>query len=353
MDTNDSRQGCLPCPYDCIKTPAKPQKSSRRSSSSGPPARRDRLAAQRPHRPAAQETVQPLDQVGCHEVELLGPDGRRAGHDEDPLALARGLRLGGDDGPHGDLPDPLHLGQRGLRREPVGERRDRLADRSWLVAPHAASAGVRSSATAPGATRRRTTPAAPAPGHVREVRRGDHALPRGPDALDEALAALGVELAHDVVEEQHRRRAALLLERRAFGEQQRQQRQPLLALRPVDAQLAPVAQQEQLVAVRAVTGEAAVQVGVEPLRELGGELLGRLGLGARAIAKRRGAEEPELGGDRREACVEVSDRAGTVVPQRDAVARELEVPGRRGTRANRAPARSRASSALRWARAWE
>src|SRR6476646_1239960 len=164
MDTNDSRQRCLPCPYKCIKTPAKLQKLRPRPGLSGPPARRHRLAAQRPHRRAPQKTVQALDQVGGHKVELLGPDGRRAGHDEHPLALARGLRLGGDDGPHGLLPDPLYLGQRSLWREPVGERRDRLPDRPWLVTPHAASAGVRSCATAPGATRRRTTPAAPAPG---------------------------------------------------------------------------------------------------------------------------------------------------------------------------------------------
>src|SRR6185312_14151787 len=87
MDTNDSRQRCLPCPYECIKTPAKLQKLWRASGSARPPASGDGLAAHRPHRRVAQETVQPLDQVGGHEVELLGPDGRRAGHDEYSLAF--------------------------------------------------------------------------------------------------------------------------------------------------------------------------------------------------------------------------------------------------------------------------
>ena len=47
----------------------------------------------------------------------------------------------------------------------------------------------------------------------------------------------------------------------ALGEQQRQERQALLALRAVGAQLAAVAQQREVVAVRAVAGEAALEVG--------------------------------------------------------------------------------------------
>ena len=45
--------------------------------------------------------------------------------------------------------------------------------------------------------------------------------------------------------------SALGGEHRALGEQQREQGQALLALRAVDAQLAPVAQDRELVAVRA------------------------------------------------------------------------------------------------------
>ena len=67
-------------------------------------------------------------------------------------------------------------------------------------------------------------------------------------------------------------RPALVGEHVALGQQQRQQREPLLALRPVGPQLAPVAQQHELVAVRAVLGEAALEVGVAPLGELGGQL---------------------------------------------------------------------------------
>ena len=64
-------------------------------------------------------------------------------------------------------------------------------------------------------------------------------------------------------------------QRLALGEQQRQQREALLALRAVGAQLAPVAQQREVVAVRAVAGEAALEVGVDALGELGRELLRR------------------------------------------------------------------------------
>ena len=49
----------------------------------------------------------------------------------------------------------------------------------------------------------------------------------------------------------------------------------LLALGPVGAQVASVARQREVVAVRAVTGEAALEVGVGALRELGRELLRR------------------------------------------------------------------------------
>ena len=80
-------------------------------------------------------------------------------------------------------------------------------------------------------------------GHVREVGRRDDDLPDARHAGDEPLAALGVELAHHVVEQQQRRVLARVGEGVALGQQQREQRHPLLALRAVGAQLAAVARE--------------------------------------------------------------------------------------------------------------
>ena len=122
-------------------------------------------------------------------------------------------------------------------------------------------------------------------GHMGEVGRGDDALPVAGDPHRQALAAVGIELAHDVVEQEQRRAPASLGQRLALGDEQRQQRQPLLALRPVGAQGAPVALEHEVVAVRAVAGEAPVQIAVHPFGELGGERLGR-----RCVRPRAGSE---------------------------------------------------------------
>ena len=74
----------------------------------------------------------------------------------------------------------------------------------------------------------------------------------------EQLATLGVELAHHVVEQHQRRAPRSRGEHGALGQQQREQGEPLLSLGAVDAQLAPVAQDRELVAVGAVAGEAAL-----------------------------------------------------------------------------------------------
>ena len=89
----------------------------------------------------------------------------------------------------------------------------------------------------------------------------------------EQLAALGVELAHHVVEQHQRRTSPLAGEHGALGEQQREQRQALLALGAVEAQLAPIAQQGQLVAVGSVAGEAALEVAGQARLQLGDELI--------------------------------------------------------------------------------
>ena len=160
-----------------------------------------------------------------------------------------GVGLGGDDLPHRLGPDALDLGQRRLRREPIGERGDARAtaargSRRLMPATGSGVDGAVLDAQAHDA-------ASSAPGTCARSVVVTSACARA-QALDEALAAVGVELAHDVVEQQQRRRAALVLEHRALGQQQREQGQALLALRAVGAQLAPVAQQGDVVAVRAV-----------------------------------------------------------------------------------------------------
>ena len=100
--------------------------------------------------------------------------------------------------------------------------------------------------------------------------------PPARSTLDEPLAAARVELGHHVVEQHQRRRAALGRQLLALGEQQRQQAEPLLAARAVGAQLAAVAAEGEVVAVRAVAGEAALEVAVDALGQLGGERLGVL-----------------------------------------------------------------------------
>ena len=91
-------------------------------------------------------------------------------------------------------------------------------------------------------------------------------LAAGAQALDQPAAAIGVELAHDVVEQHQRRRAALGLQHAALGQQQRQQAQPLLALGAVEPQVAAFAQQRDVVAVRPVGREAALEIRVARAR---------------------------------------------------------------------------------------
>src|SRR3954454_17740193 len=161
---NCSRQGCFSSPLDCYKSAANQRIFCARERSRGPPARSDRPAAQRAHPIGVQKRVQPPHQLGSHEVELLRPDGRRAGDRKPALALPRGLRLRRHELAHRVRPDALAVAQERERREALAERRDGATGRPGLPAPHAARAGAASIATLPGATRSRTTPAAAAPG---------------------------------------------------------------------------------------------------------------------------------------------------------------------------------------------
>ena len=157
----------------------------------------------------------------------------------------------------------------------------------------------------------------------------------------EQRPALGIQLAHDVVEQHERDRSARRRERLALGEQQRQQREPLLALRAVRAQLAAAAQQAEVVAVRPVAGEAALEVRRRVLGELGGEArcVGRTR--PRLVAQLATLAEPQRLGDRGEARGEQVDRGGAVVAQGDAMAGELGVPRRQRARRRATAAHAR------------
>ena len=222
--------------------------------------------------------VEPLEQLVLHQIELLGP-GRRAAGDRDH-ALALGDRLG--------------LG------------RDRRAARLAPTPPaprRAASAAQRRSsdvASAPPAARR----GAPAAGHAARARRADPA--RHAAVADRDLRALGSRRELRRLGRRDQRLAARrasraesssrrsgssslitssrsisggvrrrLEQRLALGEQQRQQRRALLALRAVAPQRAAVERDRDLVEVRPVAVYAAREVGVAPLAQLGGELARR------------------------------------------------------------------------------
>ena len=92
------------------------------------------------------------------------------------------------------------------------------------------------------------TSVCPSPGH--EVR--------------EHSPARRVELGEDVVEQQKRRHGAALGEESGLGEEQRQERQALLALRAEAAQVARAGEQAHVVQVRARTRRSALDVPLEP-----------------------------------------------------------------------------------------
>ena len=143
-------------------------------------------------------------------------------------------------------------------------------------------------------------------------------------------------------------------QRLALGQQQRQQRQPLLALGAVGAQLAALARGDEVVAVGPVAGEAALEVAVDALAQLRGELLRRRRLRSRPVAQRglavqaRGRRTSRANGlarSRRRAALAVapSARARGAPAARPSCAASSRLP---------APERIRAISALRWARDW-
>ncbi len=228
---------------------------------SGPASRRGGGAPQRGHRLTPERSVQTRHDVGPHEVELpvpRPPTGRSPGGvpPRSPVGVASAATAS----PTTAGPDPLNLRQERQRREVVGQRRDRQADRSRGPAAHAAAARGASCSAAPSETWMRTTSPRSAPGTCARSVGRDHALAAVVEPGDQHRPAVGVELAHHVVEEHQRRRAPLGGQRLALGHQQREQGDPLLALGAVGAQLAAVAPDDQVVAVRTVAREAAIEV---------------------------------------------------------------------------------------------
>ncbi len=134
---------------------------------------------------------------------------------------------------------------------------------------------------------------------MREVRRRDHALAAAlAQRLDEPLAAQRVELGGHVVEQHQRSGATLLRQHAALGEQQREQPEALLAARPVGAQLAAGALEHQLVAVRPVAGEAAVEVAsrcARPARRPAPPRSRRASAAGRSARRRPRARAPRRG----------------------------------------------------------
>ena len=100
-----------------------------------------------------------------------------------------------------------------------------------------------------------------------------------------------------------------------------------LAARPVGAQLAAVAAEREVVAVGPVPGEPALEVAVDPLGELGGQLVGGLRTGAGRYASSTSPSSPSAAAWPRTA-PGAARRPPAVTHQRDAVARKRRVPGR-------------------------
>ena len=117
----------------------------------------------------------------------------------------------------------------------------------------------------------------------------------GSDESRQTLAPGRVELGHDVIEEHQRRRGADR-ERVALREQQREQGDPLLSLRSEGAERSVRVQEHQVVAVRSVRGEAALEVAPSSLAQLGSQAIRVIRAAAWCVAELGRLGQPELGG---------------------------------------------------------
>ena len=178
-----------------------------------------------------------------------------------------------------------------------------------------------------------------AAGNVLEVGGGDHRLP-------------GVERSRSTSAWRRSRSSSLITssssiigggramggDHLALGEQQREQGQPLLPLRAVGAQVVPVVLGGQVVPVGAVAGEAALEIGLEPLGQLARRALRLGGSRPRPVGRRPARRSrPSALARRANGSAISSIAARAVVHQRDAVARELGVPASQASRGRHVP----------------
>ena len=188
-------------------------------------------------------------------VELEGPHGVARVHDERPVAdEPRGPRVARDLRPDRRRPRSSRGADLGLRAEarssrdssPSGSISDSLPDRAGRDLEELVRLGRQ---------------------HRRV--RGGHEPGRPRRRARRGSACGGVELREHVVEQQQRRDAATAGEHLGLGEQEREHREPLLALRAEAAQLAGRARDHDVVEVRAEPRRAALEVAVEPRCERG------------------------------------------------------------------------------------
>ena len=290
--------------------------------------------------------VEALDDLRRHQIELLRPHRRRAGNRHDAAALGGRLRLDGDR---------------------VADRFDHARWTSASIVSGASSSASRPSASVERARRRGAE--SPSSRHClgqhlrrrrpRDARRRRSSAPGicsrsvavitdwPPPARSKSTSARRggpVELAHHVVEQHHRRRLAPGRDRLALGQQQRQQRQALLPLRAICAQLAALALRRDVIAVGPMASEAAFEIAVHALGELGAQLLRRrspltaAGRRARDRRRARARRSSRLNGS-----AIASTARAAVVHQRDPVARRAARPSwqaNRGLRRRRGSGRS-------------
>ena len=153
-------------------------------------------------------------------------------------------------------------------------------------------------------------------GQRRGLGRGHHGLPGRGDPRAEGAAAARVELREHVVEQEQRADGQQL----RLGEEQREHREALLALRAELAQVAVAARDEDVVEMRAETGRAAFEVGLQASLEL---LDGRR-LGVVAELRDR---QPELVGTLREPRPERRERLAAGADERRPELGEARRPG--------------------------
>src|SRR5579859_5204975 len=120
-----------------------------------------RDAAQSHDLTPAQKRVEALDDHRPHQLEFLGPNGRRACHREHAGAFRGWRGIGGYRLPHGLPPTSLYGGQHRVGRELISHAVKRQAERPRTPAPRR-HAGA-SASTTPSATARRTTSPSCAP----------------------------------------------------------------------------------------------------------------------------------------------------------------------------------------------